>query len=111
VYWFRFEKLTRRLYGTQIPRYNQKDLEEALDRAANDPILPGLTFSALIENRITAVLTPLPEYVYRKWHFGRIFTLGDSAHKVGSQSPRGSIEVTDDILAPSNRRSWRKCGD
>lgn len=82
VYWFRFEKLPQRLHGTQIPRYTQKDLEEALDRASNDPILPGLNFSELIENRITAVLTPLPEYVYKKWHFDRIFTLGDSAHKV-----------------------------
>lgn len=91
VYWFRFEKLPQRLHGTKIPRYTQKDLEEALDRASNDPILPGLTFSELIENRITAVLTPLPEYVYKKWHFDRIFTLGDSAHKVKSQSSREAV--------------------
>ncbi|KAL2680355.1 hypothetical protein Neosp_007952 [[Neocosmospora] mangrovei] len=96
VYWFRFEKLPQRLHGTQIPRYTQKDLEEVLDRASNDPILPGLTFSALIENRITAVLTPLPEYVYKKWHFGRIFTLGDSAHKmhpIGGHGGNAAIET------------------
>ncbi|EEU42752.1 uncharacterized protein NECHADRAFT_47426 [Fusarium vanettenii 77-13-4] len=96
VYWFRFEKLPQRLHGTQIPRYTQKDLEEALDRASNDPILPGLNFSELIENRITAVLTPLPEYVYKKWHFDRIFTLGDSAHKmhpIGGHGGNAAIET------------------
>ncbi|KAI8661051.1 FAD-binding-3 domain-containing protein [Fusarium keratoplasticum] len=96
VYWFRFEKLSQRLYGTQIPRYSQKELEEALDRASNDPILPGLTFSTLVENRITAVLTHLPEYVYKKWHFGRAFTLGDSAHKlhpIGGHGGNAAIET------------------
>uniref|UniRef100_A0A0D2Y0F3 FAD-binding domain-containing protein n=1 Tax=Fusarium oxysporum (strain Fo5176) TaxID=660025 RepID=A0A0D2Y0F3_FUSOF len=26
-------------------------------------------------------MTPLVEYVYKQWHFDRIITLGDSAHK------------------------------
>ena len=82
VYWFRFQKLPTRVYGSNIPRYTQSDLEKAIKDTLDDQILPGLRFSTLIENKVSAVMTPLPEYVYKKWHFDRIFLLGDSAHKV-----------------------------
>ncbi|RSM04965.1 hypothetical protein CDV31_009766 [Fusarium ambrosium] len=112
VYWFRFEKLPQRLCGSQIGPYSKQDLEEALDRASNDPILPGLTFSTLVENQITAVLTLLPEYVYKKWHFGRAFTLGDSAHKmhpIGGHGGNAAIEtaaaLTNSLVAALKKTS------
>ncbi|KAF5005580.1 hypothetical protein FDECE_7987 [Fusarium decemcellulare] len=96
VYWFRFQKLPEQVHGSKIPRYNQRDLEEALDQFSDDPILPGLTFSTLVTNRITAVMTALPEYVYKKWYFDRIFLLGDSAHKlhpIGGHGGNAAIET------------------
>lgn len=82
VYWFQFSKLPETLYGSKIPRYSPADLEKSLMEHADDNILPNLKFATLIQNKITATKTSLPEYVYKKWHFRRIMTIGDSAHKV-----------------------------
>ncbi|KAF5715955.1 zeaxanthin epoxidase chloroplastic [Fusarium mundagurra] len=91
VYWFRFQKLQQKLHGSAIPRYSKKDLQKALSESANDNILPNLKFSTLINNKVSAVMTPLVEYVYKLWHFDRIITLGDSAHKA---SPREHMVCT-----------------
>ncbi|KAG5758653.1 hypothetical protein H9Q72_013207 [Fusarium xylarioides] len=95
VYWFRFQKLPEKVHGSAIPRYNEKDLQKALSESADDSILPDLKFSTLIDNKVSAVMTPLVEYVYKQWHFDRIITLGDSAHKfhpVGGQGGNAAIE-------------------
>ncbi|KAF4345111.1 zeaxanthin epoxidase chloroplastic [Fusarium beomiforme] len=95
VYWFRFQKLPKSLHGSAIPCYNEKDLQKALSESAGDQILPNLKFSTLVENKVSAVMTPLVEYVYKQWHYDRIITLGDSAHKfhpVGGQGGNAAIE-------------------
>ncbi|KAJ4241096.1 hypothetical protein NW760_001386 [Fusarium oxysporum] len=95
VYWFRFQKLPEKVYGSAIPRYTEKDLQKSLSEAADDNILPNLKFATLIENKVSAVMTPLLEYVCKQWHFDRIITLGDSAHKfhpVGGQGGNAAIE-------------------
>ncbi|KAF4498040.1 Zeaxanthin epoxidase, chloroplastic [Fusarium agapanthi] len=95
VYWFRFQKLQKRVHGSAIPRYSEKDLQKALSESADDNILPDLMFSTLLDNKVSAVMTPLVEYVYKQWHFDRIITLGDSAHKfhpVGGQGGNAAIE-------------------
>ncbi|KAF5652001.1 hydroxylase [Fusarium sp. NRRL 25303] len=95
VYWFRFQKLQEKVYGSVIPSYSEKDLQKALSESADDSILPNLKFSTLIDNKVSAVMTPLVEYVYKQWHFDRIITLGDSAHKfhpVGGQGGNAAIE-------------------
>ncbi|KIL87653.1 hypothetical protein FAVG1_09363 [Fusarium avenaceum] len=95
VYWFRFQRLPKTFRGSDIPRYTDADLEKALAKSADDNILPDLKFSTLVENKVSAVMTPLVEYIYKQWHFGRIITLGDSAHKfhpVGGQGGNAAIE-------------------
>ncbi|KAI7763915.1 hypothetical protein LZL87_006297 [Fusarium oxysporum] len=95
VYWFRFQKLLETVHGSAIPRYTEKDLQKSLYEAADDNILPNLKFATLIENKVSAVMTPLVEYVYKQWHFDRIITLGDSAHKfhpVGGQGGNAAVE-------------------
>jgi hypothetical protein len=82
VYWFRFQRLPKTFQGSAIPRYTDADLEKALAESADDNILLDLKFSTLVENKVSAVMTPLVEYIYKQWYFGRIITLGDSAHKV-----------------------------
>lgn len=93
IYWFRFQRLPKTLRGSDIPRYSQDDLSKALADAADDHILPGVKFSALVDNKVSAVMTPLVEYVYKQWHFDRIITLGDSAHKVWLSFPAVSFSL------------------
>jgi hypothetical protein len=72
--------------GPDIPRYSKAQEEEAIRAHANDHILPNLTFGDIVARKISSTLTPLEEYVYKKWYFDRILTIGDSCHKVKLQS-------------------------
>lgn len=49
----------------------------------DDIIQDDITFGKLYNSKIRTVLVHLEGYVFPKWHFGRIITLGDAAHKVG----------------------------
>jgi hypothetical protein len=50
----------------------------------NDIVTERYTFGDLYRARETSTLTPLAEHVFHRWYFGRIVTIGDSAHKVTS---------------------------
>lgn len=82
TYWFRFEKLPSRVYGSQTPRLSQVDTDRILQDSKDEYILPGVRLAQLIENKISVSSTALSEHVYKRWHFGRIMTVGDSGHKV-----------------------------
>lgn len=82
AYWFYFFKLAKRAFGDAIPVYSKEDEKELMAQRENDNITPNLKFKGLLDQRISSALTPLQEYVFTQWHFNRIITIGDSAHKV-----------------------------
>ena len=82
VYWFYFFKLAKRLYGDDIPTYTKEDEKRILAERENDNITPSLKFKEMLDKKISSVLVPLQEYVFRQWYYKRIITIGDSAHKV-----------------------------
>jgi 2-polyprenyl-6-methoxyphenol hydroxylase-like FAD-dependent oxidoreductase len=81
-YWFLFVKLPVPLYGRDIPRYTKEDELKLARQHASDQITPEVTFGQLYEAKTTSTLTPLHEWVFQKWHYNRIITIGDAAHKV-----------------------------
>ncbi|KAF2020082.1 FAD-binding domain-containing protein [Aaosphaeria arxii CBS 175.79] len=81
VYWFYFFKLAKRAYGEDIPSYTKEDEKKILAARENDNITPTLKFKDILDNKITSVLVPLQEYVFKRWYFKRIITIGDAAHK------------------------------
>lgn len=85
IYFFLFVKLARTLYGDQVPRYTKADETTLASEHASDPITPEITFGDIYEARTSSVLTSLYEHVFEKWHYKRVFTLGDSAHKVKTE--------------------------
>lgn len=87
VYWFFFVKLDKTHYGADIPRYTKKEEEEFAAKHASENVTEDVTFGDLYNTRISSVLTALPEYAFKKWHFGRIMTIGDAAHKVSCTLP------------------------
>lgn len=82
IYWFLFVNIGKTHYGVDVPRYSKRDEEELAREHLNDKVTETTTFGDLYANKTISVLTALPEYVFQKWHFERIITLGDSAHKV-----------------------------
>lgn len=66
-----------------LDRYTKDDEAEIVKQHANDRILEDMTFGDLYDKRIVTTLAPLQTYVFEKWHYKRLVTIGDSAHKVG----------------------------
>ncbi|KAI6765937.1 hypothetical protein HG530_007007 [Fusarium avenaceum] len=81
-YWFLFVKLPVPLYGSDIPRYTKEDEEKLFQEHSSDQITPEVTFGQLYAAKTISTLTPLHEYVFKKWHYKRIITIGDAAHKL-----------------------------
>lgn len=92
VYWFLFVNMGKTHYGPEPPRFTKKDEEVLANEHMNDKILGNRTFKNLYSTKISSVLTPLPEYVFKKWHFQRIMTIGDAAHKASHS--RSSLPTT-----------------
>ena len=83
LYWFLFANIGGRKYGKDIPRYTKQDEALFVEQRKDDVVgKDGATFGDIYENRVISVLTALEEYVFEKWHFQRIITIGDAAHKV-----------------------------
>lgn len=100
VYWFLFVNMGKTYYGPEPPRFTKEDEEALVNEHMNDKIVENRTFRDLYSTKISSVLTALPEYVFKKWHFRRIMTIGDAAHKVSrSQFPHQQLEP------PSNKFS------
>ncbi|QPC80413.1 hypothetical protein HYE68_011165 [Fusarium pseudograminearum] len=101
LYWFLFVKLPVPLYGHDIPRYTKHEEETLALQHACDNITPEVTFGQLYEARNSSTLTPLHEYVFAKWHYNRIITIGDSAHKfepLTGQGGNSAIETAASLV-------------
>ncbi|KAJ4351109.1 uncharacterized protein N0V89_006448 [Didymosphaeria variabile] len=97
IYWFLFKKLSTTVHGLyeKVPRYTETERDALAAEHADDPLNDTLRFGDLYESRTTATLQALPEVVFSKWHYGRIITIGDAAHKfnpIGGQGGNSAIE-------------------
>ncbi|KAK6210531.1 putative secondary metabolism biosynthetic enzyme [Pestalotiopsis sp. IQ-011] len=100
-------KEMHRLAHISSPGYFDKD-EYAKDeyRLAEEHFGDRLnehdTFADVYEGRIISRLTPLHEYQWRRWHFGRIMTIGDACHKQHPIGGSGGGAAVEDAAALVN---------
>ncbi|KAI8931125.1 hypothetical protein NX059_011479 [Plenodomus lindquistii] len=96
IYWFLFKKLDKTVRGIyKVPRYSEAERDALAAEHANDPMSETLTFGEVYQTHTSATLQALPEVVFAKWHYGRIITIGDAAHKfnpIGGQGGNSAIE-------------------
>lgn len=114
VYWFYFFKLPEKLYGADIPRFSKEDEAKLLDKLREENILPTLKFGELVDKTITSNMTALPEYIYSRWYYERILTIGDASHKVRRSLSAKSARMCNVLTpsaGPSNRRPWWERSD
>ncbi|KAF5599002.1 zeaxanthin epoxidase chloroplastic [Fusarium pseudoanthophilum] len=110
-YWFLFVKLPLPLYGNDIPRYTKADEEELALQHASDHITPEVTFGQLYGARTSSTLTPLHEYVFEKWHYKRIITIGDAAHKFEPLTGHGGNSAIETAASLVNHLTSDECSD
>ncbi|KAF1850137.1 FAD/NAD(P)-binding domain-containing protein [Cucurbitaria berberidis CBS 394.84] len=104
MYWFLFKKLEKTVYGLyeQIPRYTEADENALVEKHANDPLGDALCFGDVYRLRTAATLQALPEVVFSKWHYGRIITIGDAAHKFNPINGQGGNSAIEDAAVLTN---------
>ncbi|KAF3070990.1 FAD-dependent urate hydroxylase [Daldinia childiae] len=101
VYWFLFDKLPEIKYGKDIPNYTKEDEADFIKHNFNVHITEKVTLGQVYSKRLSSTLTPLHEFVYKKWFFDRIVILGDSVHKpnpIGGQGANGAIESCAELI-------------
>lgn len=111
VYWFLFKKLSSVAYGIEdkYPRYTEDERDALAAEHADDVLNEELRFGELYANRTTATLQALPEVIFSKWHYGRIVTIGDAAHKAGRTTSLYYQFIANQIIAQSDRRTrWKQ---
>jgi len=83
LYWIFDMKNEEKTQGKSIPRYTEKDIDQAVALYRGDVIKDGVTFGDLFDNRIRASMVPVEEGILKNCFYKRIVLLGDSWHKVG----------------------------
>ncbi|KAF9698911.1 hypothetical protein EKO04_003285 [Ascochyta lentis] len=104
VYWFLFKQLpapTHRLHT--IPRYSSAERDGLAEHHAADPLTETLCFGQLYRMRRTATLQTLPEVIFSRWHYDRIMTIGDAAHKLNPISGQGGNSAIEDAACLANQ--------
>ncbi|OAX79561.1 hypothetical protein ACJ72_06119 [Emergomyces africanus] len=102
VYWFHFFTLQKRAYGADIPRFTKDDEARHIREHENDAIGPNLKLRDLIAGSIAYNMTALPEYTFQQWHYNRILTIGDSAHKFHPIAGHGGTAALETGVALTN---------
>lgn len=88
IFWGLMERLPEPIKGTKAPRYTQDDMKALVEKRFDDEVVTGITLGDLWKGSSeTNGMLPLQNWVFEKWHFGRLVTVGDSAHKVCGPIP------------------------
>ncbi|OAT13499.1 hypothetical protein BDBG_17831 [Blastomyces gilchristii SLH14081] len=102
VYWFHFFKLQKPAYGAGIPRFTKEDELRHIEKHKSDILAPGLSFEDLIRGHIVYNMTALPEYTFQQWHYNRLITIGDAAHKFHPIAGHGGNSALESGVALTN---------
>lgn len=88
LYWFLFVKNSQVEYGKGVPRtFGAEDEQRLAEQYFGDWLSDDETFGDVYKSKTISRLISLHEFQWKRWHFGRIMTIGDACHKV-SRLPR-----------------------
>ncbi|KOS47250.1 hypothetical protein ACN38_g1738 [Penicillium nordicum] len=101
TYWFLVRNMGKTYYGADIPRFTKEEEAFATEHF-DDHITPTLKFSALYKSKIASAYSSLAEYVFKRWHFQRIITIGDACHKFEPLTGQGGNNAMETAASLTN---------
>lgn len=87
IIWFFVQKMDKKYYYPNVPRFTKEDAIAASQRHQDLQVWKGVTWGDIMARVEICSLTALVENLFRTWHFGRIVCFGDSMHQVGRLIP------------------------
>ncbi|KAJ5389111.1 uncharacterized protein N7496_000179 [Penicillium cataractarum] len=113
VYWFMMRDLKRTIVYDKPERFLEKDIEALYAQVAETIVTDGVVFANIFRNKRTAIMTALEEGIAERFFFGRLFLLGDSAHKMVPHAAMGANQALESAAAFVNilRSSRLQKGD
>jgi hypothetical protein len=93
-YWFLFTEVEK-VYGKNIAKYTKDDELKLAEEHYKDQLTETVTFEDLYARRTQTTLVSLEDHVFPRWHYRRILTIGDAAHKVRSITILGKYYLSD----------------
>ncbi|KAL9943127.1 hypothetical protein D7B24_007388 [Verticillium nonalfalfae] len=109
LYWFLFTEMDK-ASGKDIPRFTKEDERKLAEEHFGDQISETMTFEDLYNHGQQTTLVSVEDHVFPRWHYRRILTVGDAAHKVhpiSAQGGNGAME-TSAVLVNALRRKLKE---
>ncbi|KAI7785002.1 FAD binding domain-containing protein [Diaporthe eres] len=105
LYWFLFLNLDEPAYGKDAPRFTKDDEARVVREHSDEPVMPDLKLGDLYSRSEVPVMTALQEHVFKKWHFQRVITFGDAAHKFNPETGQGANSAIETAASNANELS------
>ncbi|KAJ5668694.1 monooxygenase [Penicillium macrosclerotiorum] len=105
TWWFLMINRGITYYGTENNKtqtYDTAAKETILHAHRDDHLTPKVRLADLLKGPTETVYTPLREWVYTKWHLGRLGILGDAAHKMTTTIGQGGNQAIESAAAMTN---------
>ncbi|KAF1919000.1 hypothetical protein BDU57DRAFT_527108 [Ampelomyces quisqualis] len=102
VFWFIFKRLDRVYTMPNIPRYTKLDAEMFAAQFCSKPITREVCFGDIWDNQVSYTLVATEEGQLKRWSWGRIACIGDSAHKMTPNLGQGGNTAIESAAALAN---------
>ncbi|OQE24317.1 hypothetical protein PENSTE_c007G05058 [Penicillium steckii] len=113
LYWFILNDLKQHPIRYETPQiFSEKDINALYLTIADTTVTEGVRFADIYKQKRTAVMTALEEGVADSLFSGRLFVLGDSAHKMTPNGAMGANQAFEsaaafvNVLRPLLRRNF-----
>ncbi|CAH0052490.1 unnamed protein product [Clonostachys solani] len=99
VYWFHFFKLPQKHMGIDFPRFTKEQEKEITDADLDRVMTPGTTFGDVYKNKTISIITALPNHRFPRWHYRRVFCVGDAVTKSQPIAGQGGCSALESSVA------------